>query len=82
MATSTSTSTNTSETTAMRCFLNLRQNSVTGVRSGALGAAVTGEAVLRELEEGDVMTGSLVANGRVDKAIQHIDNQVDQNKFH
>src|SRR5450830_952202 len=75
-ASSTSSSTKTNAPTATCCFLNLRQNSLHGVRTLPPCASAT-----RSLTGVFVMAGSLVANGGVDKAIEHVHDQVDQDEL-
>src|SRR5665811_770399 len=75
-ASSTSTNTRSNATTATCCFLNLRQNSLQGVRTPALCAAAT-----TSLPGVVVIAGSSVANGGIDEAIKHVNHQVDQDEL-
>src|SRR5690242_14967115 len=68
-----SSSTNTAAIIAMCCRLNLRQNSVHGVRISC-GAVAALSAVT-------LIASSLEANGRIDDRVQHVHDQIDHDEL-
>src|SRR6218665_1161438 len=85
-AMNTSSRTKMAATMPTGCFFKRRQHSPQGVRTlPAVGATATGERGPMDsagTPESCVMAAcSLVADGRVDVAIEHIDHEVDQNEF-
>src|SRR5215211_5989971 len=84
MATRTSSSTKTPAPIATCCMRNLRQNSVQGVRTreeAAIAATGCSAPAGRASTGGVLMAGSLVANGGIDEAIEHVHHQVDQDEL-